>query len=140
MLHAFGSSLENVTRLTLRDAVVQVIYPSSLRMFFDHFPCLDDLSISVINLFTVGLSRHLSGVNSAIRSEIIPAHPRGEFGAYQMPGGGGVFKIIALFELRFHRVTLGCDSYKLWSIYWPLVEACAGSLEEFHILANSTGE
>jgi len=138
MLHAFGSSLENVTRLTLRDVVVQVIHPSSLRMFFDHFPRLDDLSISVINLFTVRLSRHLRGVDSAIRSEIVPAHSRGEFSAYQMPGG--VFKIITLLEPRFHRVALVCDSYKSWSDYWPLVEACAGSLEELHILANSTGE
>jgi len=138
MLHSFGSSLENVTRLTLRDVVVQVVHPSTLRMFFDHFPRLDDLSISVINLFTVRVSRHLRGVDSAIRSEIIPAHPRGEFSAYQLPGG--VFKIIALLEPRFHRVTLSCDSYKSWSGYWPLVEACAESLEELQILANSTGE
>ena len=70
-LRSFGSSLENVTCLTLRDAVVQLIHASNLRMFFGHFPRLDDLSISVINFFTVRLGTHLREVNSAIRGEII---------------------------------------------------------------------
>jgi len=79
MLYSFGSSLENVTRLTLRDVIVQFIHPSTLRMFFGHFPRLDDLSISAINPYTARVSRHLREVNSAIRSEIVPTHPRGEF-------------------------------------------------------------
>jgi len=71
MLHSFGSSLENATYLTLRNAVVQLIHVSTLRMFFGHFPRLDNLSTSVINLFTVRLSRHLREANSAISDDII---------------------------------------------------------------------
>jgi len=138
MLHFFRSSLRNVTRLTLRNVVVQAIHPSTLTMFFGHFPCLDDLSISVINPYTVRLISLFREVGPAICSEIVPTHPREEFSAYQVPGK--VFKIITLLEPRFHRVILDCDSYKSWSDYWPLVEACAGSLEELQILANSTGE
>jgi len=138
MLHLFGSSLRNVTRLTLRNVVVQVIHPSTLTMFFGHFPCLDDLSISVVNPYVVRLTKHLRKVDPAIRSEIVPTHPRGEFNAYQVPGG--VFEIITLLEPQFHRVILDCDSYESWSDYWPLVGACAGSLEELHIFTSATGE
>ena len=52
MSNSPGSSPENVVCLTLRDAVVQLIYASTLRMFFDHLPRLDDLFISVIKPFT----------------------------------------------------------------------------------------
>ena len=138
MLHSFGSSLRNVTRLTLRGVVFQVIHHSTLRMFFGHFPRLDDLSISAVNPYTVRLIKHLREVDPAIRSEIIPTHPRGEFSAYQV--SRRVFEIITLLEPRFYRVILDCDSYDSWSDYWPLVEACAGSLEKLQILANSTGE
>jgi len=138
MLHSFGSSLRNVTRLTLRNVVVRVIHPSTLRMYFGHFPCLDDLSISVINPYTLRLISPFREVDPVIRSEIVPTHPRGEFSAYQLPGWA--FETITLLEPRFHRVILDCDSYESWSGYWPLVEACAGSLEELHILANPTGE
>ena len=138
MLHSFGSSLRNVTRLTLRGVVVQVIHHSTLRMFFGHFPRLDDLSILAINPYSMRFISHIREVDPAIRSEIVPTHPRGEFSAYQVPRR--VFEVITLLEPRFHRVILDCDSYESWSDYWPLVEACAGSLEELHILANSTGE
>ena len=107
MLHSFGSSLENVTRLTLRDVVVQLVHPSTLRMFFGHFPHLDDLSISAINVYTTMVGRHLLEVDPAIRGDIdiVPTHPRGEFSAYQVPEG--VLKVITLLEPQFHRVTLG---------------------------------
>jgi len=47
MVDSFGSSLKNVTRLTLGEIVV---HPATLMMFISHFPCLDDLSISTIYL------------------------------------------------------------------------------------------
>ena len=47
VLHSFGSSLENATRLTLRKVT---IHPSTLAMFVGHFPRLDDLSVSVVNV------------------------------------------------------------------------------------------
>ena len=137
VIHSFGSSLKNVTRLTLADVTV---HPSTLTMFISHFPRLDDLSISVINP-----PRMLEGTGDSHRGvlgEIFPTHPRGKFSAsdisvYQVPE---VFKAITLLEPRFHRVTLDCDSYKSWRDYWPLVEACAGSLEELQILTDATGE
>ena len=51
-----------------------------------------------------------------------------------------IFKAITLLELRFHRVTLAYANYKSWGDYWPLVEACAGSLEELRIITDATGE
>jgi len=47
MLHSFGSSLENVTRLTLERII---IHPATFAIFINHFPRLDDLSISTIGL------------------------------------------------------------------------------------------
>jgi len=137
MLHSFGSSLENVTRLTLRDVAFHVIHRSTLGMFFSHFPRLDDLSISTINHYTERVDRHLLEVKPTIRSEIVPTRPRGEFSVRKaLPK---VLEIITLLEPRFHRVILDCNSY-VSKYYWPLVEACAGSLEELHIHANATGE
>ena len=137
MLHSFGSSLENVTRLTLRDVTV---YPRTLAMFVSHFPRLDDLSISVICL-----PRILDGIddlNPGFRADIIPIHPRGKVSvtniSLRIPKG--VFEAVNLLEPRFRQVTLAHVSYGAWRDYWPLVEACAGSLEELRILADATGE
>jgi len=71
VIHSFGSSLENVTRLTLKDVTVR---PSTLTMFISHFSCLGDLSISVINP-----PRTLEGTGDShrgLRGEIVPTHPR----------------------------------------------------------------
>ena len=138
VIRSFGSSLENVTRLTLGDVTV---HPSTLTMFISHFPRLDDLSISVINL-----PRTLEGTGDSHRGfhgEIVPTHPRGRFSASGIPVcqvPKEVLNAITLLEPRFHRVTLDCVSYGSWRDYWPLVEACAGSLEELHILTDATGE
>ena len=138
MLQSFGSSLENVTRLTMEEVT---IHPSILAMFVGHFPSLDDLSISVIKIL-----RTLEGADDlypGFRGEIIPTHPRGKFSVssllgYQVPKG--VFEAIVLLEPRFHQVSLANVGYYAWRDYWPLVEACAESLEELRILANVIGE
>jgi len=137
VIHSLGSSIKNVTRLKLGNVTV---HPSTLTMFIGHFPHLDDLSISV-----VGLPMTLEGTGDSHRDflgEIITTHPRGKFSAsgipvYQVPK---IFKAITLLEPRFHRVTLDFDSYGSWRIYWPLIGACAGSLEELQILTDATGE
>jgi hypothetical protein len=49
-----------------------------------------------------------------------------------------IFEGINLLEPRFRRVTIA--HYKRWLDYWPLLEACAESLEELHISATTTGE
>ena len=75
--------------------------------------------------------------------DIVPTHPRGEFsasGASMFQAPKEIFEGITLLEPRFRRVTLAYGSYDTWWDYWPLVEACAGSLEELHILATATGE
>jgi len=137
MVHSFGSSLENVTRLTLRDVTA---YPRTLAMFVSHFPRLDDLSVSIIYL-----PRILDGtgdLHPRFRGDIVPIHPRGYFSVsnilVRVPKG--VFKAITLLEPRFRQITLAHASYGVWRDYWPLVEACAGSLEELRILADVTGE
>jgi len=138
ILHSLGSSLENVTRLTLEKIA---IHPSTLAMFVGHFPRLDNLSIPVIKIL-----RTLEGTSdlySGFRGEIVPTHPRGKFSVsslsvYQVPKG--VFEAITLLEPRFHQVSLAHVGYYAWRDYWPLVEACAESLEELHILANVIGE
>jgi len=137
VIHSLGSSIKNVTRLTLGNVTV---HPSTLTMFIGYFPHLDDLSISAVKL-----PMTLEGTGDSHREfhgEIVPTHPRGEFSAsdipvYQVPE---VFKAITLLEPRFHRVTLDFDSYGSWRKYWPLIEACAGWLEELQILTDATSE
>jgi len=138
MLHSFGPSLENVTRLTLGQIV---IHPAILTMFISHFPRLDDLSIS-----TIGLPKALDLVCDPHHEPdigIFSTHPRGKFHASGIPTcrvPKKVFEAIAILEPRFHRVTLTHINYDTWRDYWPLVEACAESLEELHILASVAGE
>ena len=50
------------------------------------------------------------------------------------------FLMIALLKPRFHLVSLAYVSYGAWRDYWPVVEACGGSLEELYILADATSE
>jgi len=139
MLDSFGSSLENVTRLTLRDVIVGSILHSSFTMFISHFRRLDDISISVVEV-RPSLRILFREVGREADIEIVPTHPQGEFSASGLVVPNCVFKAITLLEPRFHRVALDWDSYDMWSVYWPLIEACAGSLEELHILAKVTGE
>jgi len=137
MVHSFGSSLENVTRLTLRDVIS---YPRTLAMFVSHFPRLDDLSVSVIYLPMI--LDGAGGLHPGFRGDIVPSHPRGKFSASNISvrTPKGVFEAITLLEPRFRQVTLAHVSYGVWRDYWPLVEACAGLLEELRILADATGE
>ena len=133
MLHSFGSSLQNVTRLSLYNAVV---HPSTLAMFVSHFPRLNDLSIKF-------LFDHAGDSYRGSHADIVPTYPHGEFSASHYPMGQlpkGVFEAITLLEPRFHRVSLTGVNYGPWRDYWLVVEACAGSLEELHILAAETGE
>ena len=141
MLRSFDSSLQNVTRLTLRNVI---IYSSTLAVFVSNFPRLNDLSISAAG-FRPSTRRNGTGdSHRGSHTDIVPTYPRGEFSAsgvsilFQAPKE--IFAGITLLEPRFHRVTLAYVSYNAWRDYWPLVEACAGSLEELRILANATGE
>jgi len=138
MLHSFGPCLENVTRLTLGQII---IHPEILAMFISHFPRLDDLSIS-----TIGLPRALGRARDPHREphiRIVQTRPRGKFHASGIPAcrvPKKVFEAITFLEPQFQRITLTHVNYDAWRDYWPLLEACAESLEELHILANWTGE
>jgi len=137
MLHSFGSSLENVTRLTLSGVYVR---PSTLAMFVGHFPCLD--------ITASDISGTLDGTNAVDSSPWayvsgLPTYTRGRSGAPHIPKcqvPKGVFETITLLKPRFNRVILAYVSYTAWRDYWPLIEACAGSLEELRIFADATGE
>ena len=122
----------HVQTLTLRKVA---IHPSSLVMFVGHFPRLDNLSISVINIL-----RMLEGIDdlyAGFCGEIVPTHPRGTSSTSCLPEcqvPKGVFPPRTTVPPGFSRI------YEPWRDYWPLVEACAGLLEELHILAGVTGE
>ena len=139
MLHSLGSSLENVTHLALHDVH---IHPSTLAMFVSRFPCLNHLSISGFPLSIT--PDGTGGSHRGSRINIVPTHPRGEFSvsdvwiSLQTPKE--IFEGITLLEPRFRRVSLTNVSQHAWRDYWPLIEACAGSLEELHIFATPTGE
>jgi len=55
---------------------------------------------------------------------------------------GKLIGVITLLEPRFRRrVTIKYARYGQWRVFWPLVEACAGSSEELEILgATLIGE
>jgi len=139
MLHSYGPSLENVICLTLERIAV---HTATLVMFISHFPRLDDLSISTIYLPRV-LGRTRDPHHEPYVG-IIPTHPRGKLCISGIPTcrvPQKVFEAITLLEPRFYRITLEHINYDAWWDYWPLVEVCAGSLEELHILAEYvTGE
>jgi len=137
MLHHLGPLPQNVTRLALEHIY---IHPPTFTTFVSHFPRLHDLSI-----FTLKRPRGAGGIatsNYEAHSTIVPNHPRGEFSSDMSSDElEKVFGGIVLLEPRFRRVTIKYARYNQWRIFWPIVEACAGSLEEFEIsLAVSIGE
>ena len=136
---SFGSSLKTVTCLILKDVVVETIHHTTLTTFFGHFPRLNDISIAAINR-RPSLMAFFEDIYRNTRVEIVPTHPRGEFSASGPVVSFTVFKGITLLKLQFRRVTFDCDSYESWSVYWPILAECAGSLEELQILAKATGE
>jgi len=135
MLHHLGPLPENVTRLTLERIY---IYSSTFTTFVSQFPRLHDLSISTL--------RRPWGADGIValdpkpHSSIVPNHPRGEFSAFDMrfDEPEKVFGGIALLEPRFRRVTINYATYGQWRIFWPIVESCAGSLEELEILGSTS--
>ena len=135
MLGYLGSSFENVTKLVLGDIFVDA---STLAMFISYFPHLDDLSISTIRPpRTLDGSSNLHG-----HVDIVPTRPHGKFTAWEISSfqaPGGLLKGIILLEPRFRVVNLEDVSYNAWREFWPLIEACAGSLEELNIYPSVTG-
>ena len=136
MLGYLGSSFENVTKLVLKDIFVDA---STLAMFISYFPHLDDLSIS-----TIRPPRTLDGSSDLYgHVDIVPTRPHGKFTALKISSFralGEIFKGIILLEPRFRVVNLeGVSSYNAWREFWPLIEACAESLEEFNICTSVTG-
>jgi len=138
MLQHLDPLPENVTRLTL-----ERIYIHSLTFvtFVSHFPRLHDLSISTFEL--PWGADGISVFGREPHNSIVPNHPRGEFSTSDMRfyKPEQVFGGITLLEPRFRRVTIKGAWYDQWRVFWPIVEACAGSLEELEILgARSIGE
>jgi len=137
-LRSLGSSCENVTHLTLGGAFVD---PPTLTMFLSHFAHLEDLSIHAIYLSRGDDSR--SGFRHGFHPDVVPIRPCGEFsesGVVMFRDSKGLYKSITLLEPRFRKISLRHDGYGMWRDYWPLLEACAGSLEELHIFVTTTGE
>ena len=129
MLYCVGPLPGNVTRLTLEHIFV---YPSTLAMFVSHFPRLDDLSICDVRSLGSCSPHH------GFHDKIVPTHPRGELNVAGVIGfrtPKEFFEAIALLEPRFREVTL---AHATWRDFWPVVEACAGSLEVLHIVATAT--
>ena len=135
ILRYFGPSFANVTRLTLGDVGIR---PQSLAMFIIRFPRLADLSIHWSHPHTT-----FDPPNDLHDEfDVIPTRPCGTFSVsnifnFQV---AGVCKVITLLEPRFRRVTFIFFTYPAWRDYWPLVEACAGSLEELCIIAAEAGK
>ena len=132
MLRSLGSSLKNVTHLTLGSVVV---YPSTLTMFVNHFPRLNDLSMCAITY--LGVFNGTGDMHRGFQADLVPTHLRGEFSAWcvhRFERPKEVFESIILLKPQFHRVSLENVNYNTWRDYWPLVDACGGTLEELHIL------
>jgi len=136
MLHYFGPHSENVTRLTLQRMFIRT---SALVAFVSRFPHLQYLFIS-----TIERPRKTDGIGNLdyeSHGRIVPTHPRGEFTAFDLTRFSKpeeFFRGIALLEPRFRQIKY--VRYDLWRSFWPIVEACAGLLEELEIRATSIGE
>ena len=135
MLHNCGPSFANVTSLTLAGVCIR---PHSLAMFITQFPQLTDLCICRISL--PATPDPLNGLHDDF--DVVPTRPCGDLivsNIVDFPFAE-VFKVMALFEPRFRRVSLTDVAYPAWRDYWPVVEACAGSLEELCIIASEAGK
>ena len=138
ILRSFGSSLENVEYLTLSGIFT---HPLDLAMLLSHFPHLNDLSL--FDIYSPNMRNGTSDVHRGFHTSIVPTHPCGTF-SVSVPSeyrvSKGVFEAVVLLKPRFRQVSLMDINYGTWREYWPLVEACAGSLEELYILAHATDE
>ena len=138
ILRSFGSSLENVTCLTLGQILA---HPLDLAMLFSHFPGLSDLSF--FDIYSHSMHDDTGDVRRGLHTDIVPTHPCGTF-SVSVPSeyrvSKGVFEAVVLLKPRVRQVSLMDINYGAWREYWPLVEACAGLLEELYILAHATGE
>ena len=131
MLNCISASLESVTHLTLE---CMLVHPLTFATFISHFPHLDYLSID--GLWRPQGVHGLRDIYDDSPASVVPTHPHGEIvvlDAMRIEERKEVFNSIVLLEPRFHRVLfqdVRCDA---WRDFWPLVEACSGSLEELEI-------
>ena len=138
MLQCLGPLLKNVTRLTLGDLFV---HSPTLATFISHFSRLHDLYI-----YCIWSLKPPEGTDSSchgFHDGVVPTYPHGEFTAlspsrFQRPKG--VFEGIILLEPRFRQIFLGYADYNRWRDFWPLIEACGGSLEVLRIHGTLIGE
>jgi len=137
MLHCLGPPSENVTRLTLQRISIRA---SALVTFISQFPHLHDLSIDTIKRPWEAYGT--GDLHQESHDRIVPTHPRGEFSVPNMrfDEPEKVFGGIALLEPQFCRITFKSVKCDLWRSFWPVVEACAGSLEELEIEPTMIGE
>jgi len=138
MLRHFDPLPETVTRLTLERMFIS---PVALLTFISRFPHLDHLFISTIkNHWKVD---DTGGLLHESHGSIVPTHPHGEFTAFEVGRFDEPEKIfggIALLEPQFRRVAFRFILCNMWRSFWPVVEACAESLEELVIEVSSMGE
>lgn len=136
MLHCFGPHSDKVTRLTLSRIF---IHQSALVTLIGHFPNLNYLSVS--DLRPHWREDGTGESHGKSYGSIVPTHPCGEFSVLttRIDEPENLFRGIALLEPRFRRVILR-SQYRMWRDFWPLMETCAGFLEELELSTGSTGE
>ena len=139
VLHYFAPSSENITRLTMKRTFIR---SSAFVTFVSRFPRLHYLSISTFK--RPWGADGVGDLHPESHGSVVPTHPRGEFSALEIARFDEPEKVlggIALLEPWFRRVTLMYASCDQWRFFWPIMEACAGSLEELEILdLTSIGE
>ena len=134
-----GPPTRHVTRLKLRRILA---HPLTLATYLSHFPRLNHLSISDIR----SPFPRRNGTDDSHREScgsIVPTHPCGELSVDSVSSFSApmeIFEAIALLEPRFCQVSIMYIEYDGWRDFWPLVEACAGPLEELGILADEYRE
>ena len=74
MLHSSGSSLEDVTHLTLGYITT---HPLALVMFIGHFPRLYDLTLS--GIYPPSRPTGADDLDYWFDGDVVPSHPRGKF-------------------------------------------------------------
>jgi len=139
MLQCLGPLLKNVTRLTLGEIF---FHPLTLATFVSHFPRLRDLSIEN----TCTLAEPLEGTDNSchwFHDGVVPTYPHREFtasGPSRVQRPKEILEGIILLEPRFRRISLEYADHHGWRDFWPLIEACGGSLEVLHICVAMGGE